>query len=272
MKLSDLLILVVITSAVIGCTETDDTPSLTDNTFSVTLKNENGNTTVITLTTGSPFNLQSLPGTYDLSLNLVAGTDTNIVTLNSDGTGTIQFPPLADNDINPISWEVDSDGVLKFTETDDFSDQWFWSLLPIINDDGNVLVSVTTPVGQLDATDIVMIATFNERMTTGLCNSSSSVYCGIWATSDNSVYFVITDDNASVTAFYYDGVNACGSYTVTINGNQMTGDGISVLSLNNGILSEDNTKNGQYVFQRVSGVTGACASIGTGFTDQDITP
>ncbi len=52
---------------------------------------------------------------------------------NSDGTGSVRFAPNPDNnfaedDVNPITWSIDGNGRLLFTESDSGGDQYNWVL------------------------------------------------------------------------------------------------------------------------------------------------
>ncbi len=67
------------------------------------------------------------------TFSISADGDVEQFVFNTDGTGSVRFAPNPDNevsndDVNPITWSIDSSGRLVFTETDSSGDRYNWVL------------------------------------------------------------------------------------------------------------------------------------------------
>lgn len=119
--------------------------------------------------------------------------------------------------------------------------------------------------------------------------TNPSSFCGIWKSrSNNNTHYVIMADSSKILSIYYIPADefvpaSCRVIATTDNANLSTsivsisGDriynnlddaDISTLSLSStNVLNGQNIKEGALVYDRASSVTGACASLGSGYTD-----
>lgn len=133
----------------------------------VTLLEPNGQTEAYTATLGDKFNSTNAPGVYDFYFEYIEddGTpmsDDGELIISPDGTGTLYF----DVDETPsITWHISPQGYLQFTELDgETPDLFYWTLVNIVDDNYNTLISVFTPDGQVDSTDATILGEFTKRV------------------------------------------------------------------------------------------------------------
>ena len=137
----------------------NEATDIIDENGNVTLKDDDGTTSSYAVTLGTKFTSANVVGVYDFYYdfgNLIS--EKIILTINANNSGTIEFSP---DDISSISWTVGADGYLRFTEVGEFGNQWFWVLVPIEDDNFNVLIDVSTPKKQDDFTDVTGLGNLN---------------------------------------------------------------------------------------------------------------
>lgn len=86
-----------------------------------------------------------------------------VVTLTSDGNGSILFPE--DDDANDFDWEINENGQIEATETDEYDDEWTYviTLIEPTSDGENLLIELDSPAGQDDYSRGAFLATINEE-------------------------------------------------------------------------------------------------------------
>ncbi len=91
---------------------------------------------------------------------------------NADGTGSVRFAPNPDNDfdendVNSISWSIDGNGRLLFTEFGSSGDQWQWILTAssISSDSASYAVRVTGDSDTLSASGTMQRVNGNAQPT-----------------------------------------------------------------------------------------------------------
>jgi len=98
-------------------------------------------------------------GSQAQTLNIAFPSDigsSSKLVINADGTGTVWGE-------NPITWEVNSEGQMTYTETDSHGDKWTVVMTKIgpLSGGENLLVKVDSPVGQEDFSRGTYLATMS---------------------------------------------------------------------------------------------------------------
>lgn len=152
-----------------------DTGGIIGEGGAVTLLDEDGTTTETTVVLGDEFEASKVPGRYYLTVELNANsepeTEDFTLTLEAGGDGTINFgqDEQGNADIAPVSWLVSSEGYLTFTEyaTDDSGDEWYFTIVNIVDERGNALIDFDVPEAQEndpnnEDSDVRLIGTFDK--------------------------------------------------------------------------------------------------------------
>lgn len=175
--------------------------------YTVTLRDVEGDTrTAPVKRRANAFEQDDVAGTYTFP-SILGGSsgqfgmvfdeaDPTSLTLASDGSGSIYSG-------NSVTWSLNDNGVLSFTETDDFDDQWFWTMTPIMGQSGKaMLVEITTPQGQEDSANILMITQVEGTTTRdSLRVPSPSELIGSWSYRDgegNNIVMSFVDSGTYV--------------------------------------------------------------------------
>ena len=157
----------------------------------------------------------------------------------------------------------------------------------IIANSGSTTTSIVSATSaQQHVTDTLSSTTSTADI--DVCSvTNSSSFCGIWKSrSNNNTHYVILADSSKILSVYHVPADEFGpayclidlidadlsTSIISISGNEiynnLDGSVISILSLGStNVLNGQNFKEGALVYDRASSVTGACASLGSGYTD-----
>lgn len=132
--------------------------ALESSRFNATLKDEDGEQEQISLIKGQPFTNKNVIGTFHYP-DIDLGTTEKVIFLPG-GTGSLT---CCGGDTEALTWQVNEDGTLSFTSTDSSGDQFIHHATRIVNQDNDILLKLTTPAGQEDAEDLVILLPFTKQ-------------------------------------------------------------------------------------------------------------